>query len=187
MRRAALALWLAALWAAAGSGQPTGAVAQQAIPEPSTPHADAPESPPDTELRTPVTLNEEQESRARGLEGELRCPVCRSQSIRQSRSFMAEDMRRQVRTLIAEGRSDDEIRQYFVDRYGTWVLLTPPKGGFNLAAYLLPALVVLIGATGVVLAARRWSRTSQGAETPVPPPDSPELARLEQELEEIER
>ena len=203
MSRTALARWLAAIWlaaiwlvipaAAAQEPDPVtatdpGGTTERTIPAPNTAHADAPEPPPaDAQLPAPVTLTEEQEERARALEGGLRCPVCQSQSIRQSRSFMAEDMRRQVRALIAEGRTDEEIRQYFVGRYGTWVLLTPPKSGFNLAAYLLPALVVLVGAAGLVLAACRRSRTSQGAETPVPPPVSPELARLEQELEEIER
>lgn len=133
-----------------------------------------------------VRLTPEQEARVRVLEGELRCPVCRSQSIRQSRSFMADDMRAKVRALIAEGRSDAEVRQYFVDRYGTWVLLTPPRRGFNLAAYLLPALVVVIGAAGLALAARRRRRAAAVAEPSEPPPPSRHLARLERELEEIE-
>ena len=181
----AVGFWLAAPSAIAQA--PTGAASPPSIPEPNTAHADAPEPPPDAELPAPVALDDEQEARARALEGGLRCPVCQSQSIRQSRSFMAEDMRRQIRAMIAAGRTDDEIRAYFVSRYGTWVLLTPPKAGFNLAAYLLPALVVLIGAAGLVLAARRWSRVPRDARPPAPPPDSPQLARLEQELEEIER
>jgi cytochrome c-type biogenesis protein CcmH len=99
---------------------------------------------------------------------------------------MADDMRRKVRAMIAEGRSDDEVRDYFIDRYGTWVLLTPPRHGFNLAAYAFPAIVVLIGAVGLVVAARRWKRASRPA-PPAPPPPSRHLAMLERELEETER
>jgi cytochrome c-type biogenesis protein CcmH len=155
--------------------------------EPTTAHANAPE--PQPVARNPIEtiiLTAPQESRARALEGELRCPVCRSQSIRQSRSFMADDMRRKVRVMIAEGRSDEEIRAYFVDRYGTWVLLTPPKRGFNLAAYAIPAIVVSLGALGLVFAARRWRRAAR-APTPSPPPPSRHLVTLERELEEAEK
>ena len=178
-----------AVLASAASAHPFEPAAPQetAAPESNTAHAGAVEPQPAVQEPLPaVRLTPEQEERARVLEGELRCPVCRSQSIRQSRSFMADDMRRKVRVMIAEGRSDAEIREYFTDRYGTWVLLTPPKRGFNLAAYFLPALVVLIGAVGLTLAARRWRRAAAVAEPPLPPPPSRHLERLERELEEIE-
>jgi cytochrome c-type biogenesis protein CcmH len=170
----------AALQEPSGSGLDSAAAANTA-------HAGAPEPrPAGEEHPNRVSLTAAQEARARSLEGELRCPVCRSQSIRQSRSFMADDMRRKVRAMIAEGRSDDEIRAYFIDRYGTWVLLTPPRRGFNLAAYAFPAIVVLIGAVGLVVAARRWKRAPRPT-PPGPPPPSRHLAILERELEETER
>jgi cytochrome c-type biogenesis protein CcmH len=177
----------AVLVSAAAAHAVVPAPQEAAVPESNTAHAGAVEPQPAAQepLRA-VRLSPEQEERARVLEGELRCPVCRSQSIRQSRSFMADDMRRKVRVMIAEGRSDTEIREYFTDRYGTWVLLTPPKRGFNLAAYFLPALVVLIGAVGLTLAARRWRRAAAVAEPALPPPPSRHLERLERELEEIE-
>lgn len=167
---------------------PARAVSQEeAASSGNTAHANAPE--PLSAIKEPVPtvrLTPEQEARARVLEGVLRCPVCRSQSIRQSRSFMADDMRQKTRAMIAEGRSDDEIREYFIERYGTWVLLTPPKRGFNLAAYLLPVLVVVIGAAGLTLAGLRWKRASAAVERSEPPPPSRHLTRLERELEEIE-
>lgn len=136
--------------------------------------------------RPTVTLTPEQEARVRELEGAFRCPVCRSQSIRQSRSFMAEDMKRRIRELVAEGRSDDEIRAFFVERYGTWILLEPPKTGFNLAAWLLPGAAVLAGAIGLVFAARRWASRFPARTSVEPPPESPYLDRLERELRETE-
>lgn len=137
-------------------------------------------------LPAPVALTPAQEARARALEGELRCPVCRSQSIRQSRSFMAEDMKRRIRLLVAEGRTDDEIRSFFVGRYGAWILLEPPRRGFHLTAWILPTAAVALGAVGLLLAARRWTRRSPPRESMEPPPESPYLTRLERELEETE-
>lgn len=132
----------------------------------------------------PIPLTEAQEARARNLEGRLKCPVCRSQSIRSSRSFMAEDMQRKIREMIAEGRSDEEIVEYFVDRFGPYILLTPPRRGFNLTAYLIPFLAVVAGGAGLLWATRRWSRTSP-PEAPAPPsPESPYHDRLERELED---
>lgn len=190
--RIAVFLALAAILVAAprrafASAAPGGLPGQEAAAPPAgSAHAAAPEPRADGPLPPPVELSPAQEARARALEGELRCPVCRSQSIRQSRSFMAEDMRRRLHTLIVEGRTDEEIRRHFVERYGTWVLLTPPKSGFNLAAYLLPALVVGLGAGALVVVARRWSRDKPRAEHPSPPPKR-YLERLERELEETER
>lgn len=137
-------------------------------------------------LPEPVALTTGQEERARALEGQLRCPVCRSQSIRQSRSFMAEDMKRRIRILVAEGRTDEEIRAFFVARYGPWILLEPPRRGFHLTAWILPAAAVLVGAASLVLAGRRWARASAARESVEPPPESPYLAQLERELEETE-
>lgn len=163
----------------------TASVQEPAVIEPNTAHADAPEPvPSDADPVPAVRLDAAQEARVRALEGDLRCPVCRSQSIRQSRSFMADDMRARIRAMVAEGRSDAEIRAFFVERYGTWVLLTPPKGGFNLAAYLLPAFVVVVGAAGLAVAGRRWTRRARRGAPPMPPAPSPQLTRLEKELEE---
>ena len=95
-------------------------------------------------------------------------------------------LKRRIRELVAEGRSDEEIRGFFVERYGTWILLDPPKSGFNLAAWLLPGAAVLAGAVGLVFAARRWASRSPARASVEPPPESPYLDRLEQELKETE-
>ncbi len=131
-----------------------------------------------------IPLTEAQEARARELEGQLKCPVCRSQSIRSSNSFMAEDMQRKVREMVAAGASDREILDWFEARYGPYILLTPPARGFNLVAWLLPFLVVLAGGAGVALAARRWKRRGPPSPPPPDPADSPYASRLDRELEE---
>jgi cytochrome c-type biogenesis protein CcmH len=134
----------------------------------------------------PVALTPEQEELAEEIESMLKCPVCRSQSVRTSRSFMAEDMSRRIRQMVAEGRSKEEIREYFVARYGDYIVLAPRKEGFTWTVWLLPFALVLGGAVTIVAVARRW----RGA-PPAPPPPAPSSAgtymqRLEQELEETE-
>lgn len=114
-------------------------------------------------LRLP-RLSEAEESRARSLEGRLKCPVCRTQSVLESTSFMALEMRAKIRELIASGKSDREILDYFVDRYGDYILLEPRKAGFALSAYLLPALAVLGGCVFLLLALRRAGSRRRGVD-----------------------
>ncbi|MDX1624084.1 MAG: cytochrome c-type biogenesis protein [Gemmatimonadota bacterium] len=188
MTAAALALALAL--AAPGAARQAGAPADT-VPEGNTAHAAAAEgteAAAKNELR-PVPLSPEQEKRARRLADRMKCPVCRSQSIRQSNSFMAEDMERKIRVLVAEGKTDEEIVDYFVSRFGEYILLAPPKRGFNLGAYVVPFLAVLAGGLGVLFATRRWKRAPAPAEEEpgeVLPEESPYLDRLERELKETE-
>lgn len=93
----------------------------------------------------PVVLTAAQEKRFERLESRLKCPVCRTQSVRESSSFMALEMRARIGELIAAGRTDDEILAYFVERYGDYILLEPRKEGFGLSAYVLPLLAVIVG------------------------------------------
>lgn len=187
-RPIARALALAALLAAAAAAAAQETVPpERRLPSGNTAHAaGAAAGAAEAAAPAPIALTPAQDARARAIEGALRCPVCRSQSIRQSRSFMAEDMKRRIRELIVQGRSDEEIRTYFTARYGEWILLTPPRRGFNLAAYVLPLLAVGIGAVGIALAARRWSRRGSRPVPVEPLPPSPALARLERELKETE-
>ena len=72
-------------------------------------------------------------------------------------------MRSLVREQLAAGRTPDEVKAYFVSRYGEWILLAPKASGFNLLAYAGPLLVVLGGAIVIALAVRRWTRNEGGA------------------------
>jgi len=66
------------------------------------------------------------EARLKGLAEELRCLVCQNQTIADSSAPLALDLRNQIRVQIAQGRSDDQIRDYMVQRYGDFVLYKPP-------------------------------------------------------------
>lgn len=93
--------------------------------------------------------------RVEALASRLRCPVCQSVSVAESPSETARAMREIIAQQVAEGRSDEEIVAFFVDRYGEWVILAPPARGGTLALWLLPPAVLLIG---VVLATGRRRR-----------------------------
>lgn len=91
--------------------------------------------------------------RAYELEQRLRCPVCKSVSIAESMSDTAVAMRATVEEQIDAGRSDEEIIDYFVGRYGEWVLMDPPVGGSTLALWLIPLGAAAVGV--ILLAMRR--------------------------------
>jgi cytochrome c-type biogenesis protein CcmH/NrfF len=93
----------------------------------------------------------------RSVAAQLRCPVCQGLSLADSPSELALEMKDVVREQLAAGRTPDEVKAYFVAKYGEWILLEPPRRGVNLLAYALPAIAV-VGGLGVVwLALRRWT------------------------------
>lgn len=83
--------------------------------------------------------------RGEALATRLRCPVCQSESVADSPSETARNMRERIDELIAVGASDPEIEQYFVDRYGEWILLDPRPGPRTWALWTLPAAVLFAG------------------------------------------
>lgn len=87
---------------------------------------------------------------------QLRCVVCQGLSIQDSPSTLAQEMRAIVREHLEAGRSPDEVKAYFADRYGEWVLLRPKPAGLNLLVYLLPIVVLVAGAAFVYFKARTW-------------------------------
>lgn len=85
------------------------------------------------------------EARAREISDGLRCPVCRNESIDESLSEVARDIRLMVRERLVAGGSDDQIVQAVVARYGEYVLLRPTANGANLVLWLAPAAMLLAG------------------------------------------
>lgn len=87
-----------------------------------------------------------QEARAVGIQKNLRCPLCDTgESIEQSRSDISVKMRSSVREQVAAGKPDADIYSFFVQRYGNFVLLDPPKSGRNLLLWGAPLLALLAG------------------------------------------
>jgi cytochrome c-type biogenesis protein CcmH len=85
------------------------------------------------------------EARLKQLAEELRCLVCQNQTIADSNAPLALDLRNQIRTQIAQGRSDDQIRTYMVERYGDFVLYRPPFKATTAVLWLAPLLLIIIG------------------------------------------
>jgi cytochrome c-type biogenesis protein CcmH len=100
-----------------------------------------------------------EERRFHALVAELRCVMCQNQSLADSDAQIAKDLRREVLRLMREGRSDDEIRDFLVERYGEFVLYRPKVSSATWLLWFGPLIVVLIGATVAVRSARRSTRT----------------------------
>ncbi|MEO7456474.1 MAG: cytochrome c-type biogenesis protein CcmH [Gemmatimonadaceae bacterium] len=97
------------------------------------------------------------EARTSDVARQLRCPVCQGLSIQDSPSELSQSMRAVVRDQLAAGKSPDEVKDYFVSKYGEWILLAPAAHGFNIVAYALPVLVVVGGCVLIAIAVRRWT------------------------------
>jgi cytochrome c-type biogenesis protein CcmH len=96
------------------------------------------------------------EARARSLSKELRCMVCQNQSIDDSDAPLARDLRILVRERLQAGESDQQVINFLVARYGEFVLLRPRFSWHTALLWLAPAAVLLIGACGVLVLARRY-------------------------------
>lgn len=170
-RRASLLL--AALVAIAPTpafAQTAAAAVQQAPTESDGDHGVDQSIPPGVDgadgVATPRTASTaELERRTSAIASELRCPVCQGVSVEDSPTELARQMRAVVRDQLAAGRTPDEVRQYFVDKYGEWILLEPKASGFNLLVYVLPWLAMLAGLAVIVFAVRRWTNAAPVDET----------------------
>lgn len=119
---------------------------------------------------------------------ELRCPVCQNLSVADSPSEMATQMRELIHEKLKQGESPEQIRSYFVSRYGEWVLLAPTRQGFNWVAWLLPFVAILGGGGILVLTIQRSIRRGRQSNTEQLGPADPRYTdRLDEELEEWER
>lgn len=111
------------------------------------------------------------EARAVALDNEIRCVQCRSEAIASSNADWARDARLQVRELLLTGATDNEVKDFFLERYGEYVLLKPTKGGSNLLLWFAGPLMlfVALGSCGIYLRRRGKANAPQ------------ELSTLEQE------
>jgi cytochrome c-type biogenesis protein CcmH len=104
---------------------------------------------------TPVLGDEALQERVMKLGGELRCLVCQGESLAESRSDFAADMLRKIRELMQQGKSDQEIKDYLVQRYGDFILYRPPFSGVTLLVWLAPLILLVGGASLLIFNLRR--------------------------------
>lgn len=103
------------------------------------------------------------EAATKSVASQLRCPVCQGVSIQDSPSELAQQMRTVVKEQLASGKSPDEVKDYFISKYGEWILLEPKAAGFNLLVYALPAVLVLGGGVFLVFIVKKWTAAAPAA------------------------
>jgi cytochrome c-type biogenesis protein CcmH len=110
----------------------------------------------------------------------LRCPVCLNLSVADSPSPLAGEMRAEIETQLRSGRSPEQVRAFFVDRYGEWILLAPTRRGLNLLPWAIPIVGLLVGAGVWFGLVRRRTRRDDAA------PSTSERARIERDLANLQ-
>ena len=131
------------------------------------------------------------------IAGELMSPACPGRTLLNCTSEHAGQWQELIRQKVAQGESRDEIMQYFVNMGGDEVLASPPKRGFTLAVWLLPAFAIVNGAGLIILLTTKWARRVRFQEQPIPlsagphPPQTssasadPYLSRVKRDLQDI--
>lgn len=99
-----------------------------------------------------------EEVRFQKLTSQLRCLVCQNENLADSNAELARDLRHEVFVLMQQGKSNDQIKQYLVDRYSDFVLYDPPLQSNTLLLWFGPLLILLAGAVVVVINIRRRNR-----------------------------
>lgn len=117
----------------------------------------------------------ELESRTMELAKGLRCPVCQGMSVADSSAEAAVNMKSRIEDLVRQGYSDEQVVDYFVDRYGTWIMLEPEAEGVNWLIFIGPVVLLLVGA-----GAAWWTVRRGPTEAPAAPGQEP-AAREEEE------
>jgi len=119
------------------------------------------------------------DAHTRAVALQLRCPVCQGESVADSPASEAGAMRAIIRQRLGQGESRDEVKAYFVSKYGNWILLAPPASGVGSLAWLAPPLLLLGGAGLLLTLVADWRRRGKRPTTPGP---SEYLERVRAEL-----
>lgn len=122
------------------------------------------------------------------IENDVMCTSCR-EPLAVAQSPQADSERAYIRGLIAQGLTKQQIEQNLVSQYGEGVLGKPPASGFNLAVYIIPPAILLVGVAILAVTLPRWRRRTRAAAAPPatssPALDPAEAARLEQDLRQF--
>jgi len=114
----------------------------------------------------------------------LRCTVCQTENIWESGAPLAQQMRDVVRERLKLGHSPEDIKEYFLSRYGDYIMMEPPKHGVNWLLWMGPFILLLGGGLLLYKEVIGWvRRTPAPSTTPPPPLDEQARQRLERELE----
>lgn len=123
------------------------------------------------------------DDRVYAIAAELMCPVCGGQTVAESNSALAEQMRTIIRERLHAGQTREDIIAYFVGQFGEGILAAPPPRGGGLPIWLAPAIVIGIG---LVALSRYVRRMSRAAPSPLPAPTPAEAEAVKRELRDLD-
>ena len=127
------------------------------------------------------------EDTVREIGTELRCVVCQNLSVADSPSETANQMRAIIRERLAAGETPEQVKAYFVEKYGLWILLSPPKQGFNLLVWIVPFVGLGLGLVLVAFTVRRRSRRPPALPAGTPEMDAATRDRNHREMTDMDR
>ncbi|MFL6570789.1 MAG: cytochrome c-type biogenesis protein [Burkholderiales bacterium] len=110
---------------------------------------------------SPVSENAQLEKRVMALAEELRCLVCQNQTLADSHAALAIDLKNRMRELLREGKSEREVLDFMVERYGDFVLYRPPLRATTVPLWAGPFILLALGVTGLIV----WLRKRKTPET----------------------
>jgi len=103
------------------------------------------------------------DQRVQAVASQLKCPICQGESVADSPSLLAQQMRTVIRQQLQEGKSEQEIIQYFVRSYGEQIVWSPPWQGFSLLVWLVPIGLLLAGVIIIYFTLRDWRSVATGS------------------------
>lgn len=128
------------------------------------------------------------DGRVREVADGLRCPTCQGISVNDSEAAFSRQIRDKVRRMLQEGQNGEQIRAYFVSRYGEWILRAPKKEGLGLVLWILPGLLIFLAGVWIVVNIRRSGGTARrgGAGTSSRPLSKADQERIARDLRRFE-
>ena len=132
------------------------------------------------------------DERVREISDQLRCPTCQGISVNDSEAAFSRQIRLKVRRMLQEGQSEEQIKAYFVSRYGEWILRAPKKEGLGLVLWVAPGLLMALVGGWIILKAHRGARAegeaahSEKQREAKQPLTAAQRRRIERDLERFE-
>lgn len=102
---------------------------------------------------------EELDQEVMRISEQLRCPTCQGLSVKDSKAGFAVGMQQQIRDMLKEGKTEQDIKDHFVESYTEWILREPPKEGFNLLVWTLPGVGLLLALALLLVKSKNWARS----------------------------
>lgn len=138
-------------------------------------------------VASPAAAATPDEATVQAIAAQLRCVVCQNLSVADSPSETANQMRGIIRQRLADGETPEQVVAYFVDKYGLWILLAPPRQGFNLLVWIAPFAGLAVGLLVIGAVIMRWRRRARLAPASPPAVDDAMRGRIAREMAELDR